>query len=348
MTMLKPKRLHEGDLVSIVAPSSGTGAVFPEVLNLGIKNLQEEFGVRIKEGITMRASSGFLYQHPKKRAEDINQAFADPEVKAIISTIGGDDSVRILPFLDNELILANPKIIMGYSDTNTILSHLHQQGMVTFYGPSVMAGFSQMKTLEPQFREHLRSFFFNDWENFDYQPYQSYSEGYPEWAIPENLGKIDRETPNTEKWQVIQPGKKIKGKLWGGCTTVLQMMIGSRFWPRKSFWNDKILFFETSEEKPLPKDMKYFLRNLGMQGILQQVRGLLFGRAREYDQNEKQKLNEVIVKVVHDEFQRTNIPIWTNLDFGHTDPQIVLPLGCTASMDSDNLKFQLTESAFSK
>lgn len=346
--MIKPQRLQEEDQITVLAPSCGSANLFPSVLDLGIRNLREYFGLRIKEGVTTRMPSNWLEKHPRERAEDINLAFQDRETKAIVATIGGDDSVRILPYLDRDAILSNPKIIMGYSDTNTILAHLCQEGMITFYGPTIMAGISQMQSLDPAFREHLHSFFFSDWQTFDYSPYKQYSNGYPEWAVPENLGKIQPPHPNRQKWHIIQPAATTYGRLWGGCTTVLQMMIGSKFWPKPDFWPDKILFFETSEEKPMPKDVKYFLRNLGMQGILQQVKGLLFGRARDYTPREKKELDQSILKVVRDEFKRPDMPVWTNLDFGHTDPQIVLPLGCEAMLDSEKRKFQLTESPFAQ
>src|SRR6185436_1671657 len=102
-TFIKPHKLTPGDTVAIISPSWGGPSVFPHIYENGLKILREEFCLVIKEYPTARSEADFLYHHPEVRAEDINQAFADPEVKAIIASIGGDDSVRILPYLDTEL-----------------------------------------------------------------------------------------------------------------------------------------------------------------------------------------------------------------------------------------------------
>ena len=132
-TFIKPPRLKRGDTVAVLSPSWGGPSFFPAAYEVGVKNLQDTLGVRVKEYSTTRADADYLDKHPEERAEDLNRAFADTEVKAIFSTIGGEDSIRILPFLDLDLIRSNPKIIMGFSDTSTILTYLnHHAGLVTF------------------------------------------------------------------------------------------------------------------------------------------------------------------------------------------------------------------------
>lgn len=147
MNFVKPKRLKQGDTVAIISPSSGLPNLFPQVYQHGLKQLRERFNLNIKEMPTAMMDMDTLYRNPQRRAEDINAAFADPTVDAIITTIGGDDSVRVLPYLDLDTIRANPKIIMGYSDATTFLTYLNQHGLVTFNGSSIMAGFSQLGAL---------------------------------------------------------------------------------------------------------------------------------------------------------------------------------------------------------
>ena len=122
MPFIKPHKLKKGDTIAIISPSWGGPSVFPHIHENGLKALREEFGLSIKEYPTARAEADFLYHQPEARAVDVNQAFADPEVKAIIASIGGDDSIRILPFLNPDIIQSNPKILMGYSDTTTWIS----------------------------------------------------------------------------------------------------------------------------------------------------------------------------------------------------------------------------------
>src|SRR3989344_771724 len=139
MNYKKPAKLKKGDTVAIVSPSWGGPSAFPHIYENGLKVLQE-WGLKIKEFPTARMDAGFLRTNPQVRAKDINDVFADPEVKAVFASIGGDDSVRILPFVDKEIIANNPKILMGYSDTSTLHVFANLQGLITFYGPSIMAG----------------------------------------------------------------------------------------------------------------------------------------------------------------------------------------------------------------
>src|SRR5476651_2481527 len=112
MNFLKPRRLSKGDTVAVLSPSWGGPSRFPHVFDMGLRNLESVFGLKIKEYPTARMDADVTYKNPKLRAEDLNNAFADPEVAGIITSLGGDDSVRILPFLELDTILANPKILM--------------------------------------------------------------------------------------------------------------------------------------------------------------------------------------------------------------------------------------------
>ncbi|MFH0906518.1 MAG: LD-carboxypeptidase, partial [archaeon] len=98
--MIKPNKLKKGDTIAIVSPSWGGPSIFPHIYENGLKILKEELALKIKEFPSAKAKAEFLYNNPKFRAEDINKAFSDKEVKAIFVSIGGDDSVRILKYLD--------------------------------------------------------------------------------------------------------------------------------------------------------------------------------------------------------------------------------------------------------
>src|SRR5699024_9109750 len=156
MHEIKVKKLKPGSKIAIISPSNGLPFLFPGIYELGLKNLREIFEFEIIEMPTARMNPNELYNNPKLRANDINQAFKDNSVDGIITSIGGYESVRILEYLDTDMILNNPKFIMGFSDASTFLSYLNKLGMITFYGPSVMAGLAQIKYLPTEFSEHLR------------------------------------------------------------------------------------------------------------------------------------------------------------------------------------------------
>lgn len=344
MTMIhkKPSKLSKGDTVAIVSPSWGGPSVFPHIYENGLKVLQE-WGLKIKEFPTARMDAAFTRASPQIRAKDINDAFADPEVKAIFASIGGDDSVRILPFLDKKVIAENPKILMGYSDTSTLHFFSNLQGLITFYGPSIMAGFSQMDSLPENFKSHVREILFEPKESYEYQSYGTYYDGYPDWANKENLGKVNP-MKSDDGWHWLQGNGQVQGELFGGCIEVLEMMKATDFWPSQDFWNGKIFFLETSEEKPSIHYIDHVLRNYGMLGVYEKISGFIFSRARDYSDKEKKMLEEKIVSIIAREFGKPDLPIIANFDIGHTDPQLVLPLGVKAEIDCENKEIKLVES----
>jgi len=124
---------------------------------------------------------------------------------------------------------------------------------------------------------------------------------------------------------------------------VLESLNGTDFWPEREFWNGKILFFETSEEKPSVLRVRRMLRNYGMQGIFNKAVAVLFGRARDFTDEEKEELDQMIIEVIKGEFGNADISVVTNMDFGHTDPQLILPLGVKAEVDSTQQTFRLLE-----
>lgn len=344
MEKIKPNKLKKGDTVAIVSPSWGGPSVFPHIYELGLKTL-ENLGLKIKEYPSARKDADFLYNNPEFRAKDINDAFADPEVKAIIASIGGDDSIRILSFLNLDLIKNNPKIILGYSDMTTVNSYLNQAGLVTLNGPCIMAGFSQWNSLSADFQNHIKEILFENPKNYEYKPFDVYSNGYLDWTDIANVGKVKEPIKNSG-WNWLQGEGRIQGELFGGCIEVFEMMKNTKFWPTEDFWRDKILFLETSEDKPTPDQVKCMLRNYGMQGIFDKISALIIGRPRDYSDDERAQLDEKILNVVRIEFKNEKLPIVTNMDFGHTDPQWTLPLGIRAEIDCEGKSFKLLKAPF--
>jgi len=345
MKFTKPKKLTKGDTVAVISPSWGGPGRFPAVFDLGLENLKTYFNLKIKEFVFTRAKPEAVYNNPKKRAADLNRAFADKSVKAIITSIGGNDGIRVLPFLDKKIIKQNPKIFMGYSDTAVFTSFINQLGIVTFNGPSVMAGFAQMHNFPKSFRDHVTSLLFEKFHRYQYKSYPAYSNGYLQWAVNENLGKLQPKKQNKDGWHWLQGRGVTRGRLFGGCIEVIDWLRGTDYWPSPSFLQGTILFFETSEEKPPVSIVKYFLRSYGMMGLYDQISGIIFGRARDYTQQDKQELDKTIVAIVAGEFGNKTIPIISNFDFGHTEPQVIMPLGVRCEIDCSKKTVSLVESS---
>ncbi len=161
MPLLKPRMLKRGDRVAAVTLSWGGPGALPHRYDAGKRQFEQLFGVTVVELAHTLSSPEWVAEHPRARAEDLMAAFADDSIDAIVCTIGGDDSIRILPFLDLDVIRANPKAFVGYSDSTVTHLACYKAGVVSFYGPAFMSGFAENcgihRYLEESFRRSLFS-----------------------------------------------------------------------------------------------------------------------------------------------------------------------------------------------
>lgn len=342
--MIKPKKLNAGDKVATVSLSWGGPSVFPHRYQIGIQQLQNEFDLQVVEMPNTLKDADWLARNPKARADDFMQAFADPSIKGIFATIGGDDSIRLLPFIDLNIIKNNPKVFMGYSDTT--ISHLicHKVGLVSFYGPCVMAEFAENDGIFPYIIESLRKTIFSSEIIGELKPAtDGWTVEHIDWADPANQ-KIKRKLNPSTGWKFLQGKGVHRGHLIGGCIEVIDWARGTELFP--TIWQDAVLFLETSEEAPPPEMVKYILRTFAAMGILKQISGILFGRPGGQLPPEKfNEYDQAILQVVKQEENMTDMPIITNMDFGHTSPMFVLPYGVQAEMDFQNKKFSILENS---
>jgi muramoyltetrapeptide carboxypeptidase LdcA involved in peptidoglycan recycling len=327
----------------VVATSWPGSSVYPHVYQHGLATLRDVFGLEVVEYPSTRFTPDEAWRNPEARAADLNRAFADPSIAAIITVIGGDDSVRILPFIDLPTVLANPKVLLGYSDTTTQLLAIAAAGLTTFNGPAVMAGLAQLGNL-PGLEAHIREILFDPSDQYEYRPYGYRAGDAPAWAgQPGDL--VGERTPDAG-WRWLQGTAPSRGRLTGGCIEVLDMMVGTPHWPGAGFFDGRILFLETSEDVPTPSQVGFWLRNYGAQGILARINGLVYGRPRGYTGEQVAELDSIILERL-DEWGATSIPVLAGGDFGHIDPQWILPHNVLAELDPIADRFRLLEPAVS-
>ena len=154
--MIKPRKLEPGDRVAAVSLSWGGPGAFPHRYRAGKEQFTREFGVEVIETPHALREPEWLARNPEARAADLMDAFLDPSIKGIISTIGGEESIRLLPYIHDDVIRANPKVFLGYSDTT--VSHLacFRAGLVSFYGPAFMSGFAENGGMFPYMIDAVR------------------------------------------------------------------------------------------------------------------------------------------------------------------------------------------------
>lgn len=208
--MIKPKKLKKGDKVAIVSLSSGLAGeeMFRHRYELGKKRL-EQLGFNV---VTMKnALKGieYLYNYPEKRAEDFMEAILDKDIKGIICNIGGDDTIRLLPYIDFEAIANNPKVFMGYSDTTINHFMMQKAGVVSYYGPAVMTDFAENNNMHTYTLKYINEVLLENRENIVIKSSDKWTSEYLDWAIEEN-DNISRKM-NEEKYgyEVLQGKRNI-------------------------------------------------------------------------------------------------------------------------------------------
>lgn len=340
--MNKPYKLRAGDTVATVSLSWGGAGdeTFKWRYLQGIQRLEEEFGLKVVEMPATLKGSEYVYAHPKVRARDLMQAFLDPNIKAIFSCIGGDDSIRLLPYIDFNVLKKYPKIFIGYSDSTITHMMLQKAGVVSFYGASILMEFAENVRMFDYTKEHVKRALFEDAPMGLIEAPTYWSDEYLPWLV-ENKDKA-RATKPRNAYEVLQGTGIHEGVLWGGCIEVLEFCKGTELWPSPEFFKGRLLFFETSEEMPSPKQLMYYLRNYVASGIFQNAAGLVFGKP--YQDAYYEEYKEIIMKVVKEEAGLKELPILYNLAFGHTSPISVVPLGVRAQLDCDNQTFTILES----
>jgi len=342
--LVKPSKLCAGDKVAAVSLSWGGAFAFPERYALGKKRIEESYGVQIVESAHALRDPAWLSANPEARAADLMQSFADRSIKAIFSIIGGEDSIRILPFIDFDVIRANPKIFMGFSDTT--ISHFicHNAGLSSFYGPSIMGSFDENVELFPYTLESVRRMlFFSEPLGLVEPNHDAWTGQMLPWNVPENA-KIKRMRSKPSGPRLLQGKGKGRGRLIGGCIDVLDWLRGTQVWPSAEIWDGALLFLETSEERPLPREFARWLRCLAALGVLQRLNGILVGRPMcDPDPAQLTQYDTPLIKILAEECGRPDLPILSQMDFGHSDPKMVLPMGALAEIDCERATFSLLE-----
>ena len=343
--MIKPNALKKGDKIAIVSLSSGLGGE-PEFLHrfeTAKQRLESDFGLQIEVMPHALKGIDYLYKNPKARADDLMTAFANPDIKGIFCMIGGDDTIRLLPHIDFDIIRNNPKIFMGYSDTTTNHFMMYKAGLVSFYGPAVMVEFAENVAMHEYTRKHVYSTLFEKNDRIDILSSPEWTSEMLDWANVENKNIARKMTTEVKGYELLQGTGVAKGRLLGGCLDVFPMIIGTELWPKVDEWDNKLLFFETSEDFPKPSEVKYLLRNLVAQGIINRLNGIIFGKPMHEKYYDEYK--EVLISVIAEEARRDDLPILYNVNFGHTSPICILPYGIEAMIDCENKTLSICESA---
>lgn len=331
-----PTKVKAGDKVAILSPSAGLPEIFPEVYELGLRRLHKEFGLIPVEYPTTRK----MHSTPEARAHDIMTAFADPEIKAVICSIGGDDQIKVLKYLDPEVLRAHPKPFMGYSDATNLHIYLWNLGIVSYYGGAIMTQFGRYYAMDEYTVRSLRQSLFENGE-CEITSTPEWSDENYSWSEPENLSLRVPMFANTG-WKWHNAERIVEGAAWGGCLEIIDFHLrANRYLQPLESYKGCVLYLETSEEMPSAEYVYRILIGMGERGLLQQFSALLMGRPKAWEFNRqlsaeakeqyKREQEEAVLKALQ-EYAPSMLAVF-NLDFGHTDPQFMVPNGGLIRID---------------
>ncbi len=308
---IKPKALHKGDVIGIIAPASAP--TLSEKITKAAEYL-ERLGYRVKLGTNVNALRGFLAGADQQRADDIHEMFADKNVKAIISVRGGYGTYRLLPLLNYGLIKQNPKILVGYSDITALQLAIYKKtGLVTFSGP--MAGVEMWNGIDPFTEEHF-------WQTV---------------TSTKKIGEI--KNPDSKKLTTLVKGNA-SGILLGGNLSLICGIMGTQYVP--SFKNS-LLFFEEIDEDVTRFDR--MVNHLRISKVFSETNGIIIGELTDVKPSDASKPHLTVEEILQDYLLPLNKPAVGGLVYGHIPRKVTMPIGIRARLNASNGTITLSESA---
>ncbi|MGC1210500.1 MAG: S66 peptidase family protein [Micromonospora sp.] len=331
-----PAKPRPGDRVAVVSPSAGLPGLFPHVYELGLRRLREEFDLKPVEYPTTRVMGA----DPRDRARDLTAAFADPTISAVLATIGGDDLITVTPYLDDDVLRANPKPYYGYSDNTNVLNHLYRLGIVAYHGGSVLVHLGRPGKLHPLTVDSLRAALFTSgW--YDLTPAPEWGDEPNDWRDPATLAHEPVMFPG-EGWRWQGSARVVQGRTWGGCLEILHWLMATDRVPSAEELAGSVLVFETSNELPTAQEVFRIVRNMGERGLLAGFPAIVVGRPKAWDFDKPHTLEQ---RLAWGEAQREAVTraladyaddpvVVFDVDLGHTDPQLIIPYGGEIRVDA--------------
>lgn len=317
MNTIKPPRLRKGDLISIVSPASAP--LDASKVHRGARYF-ESLGYRVTISKNVFNVNGYLAGTDQERAEDLNQAFADKNVKAIICSRGGYGTPRILNKIDYGIIKKNPKILVGYSDITALqLAIFKKTGLITFSGPmmAVEFGVEFGKKIDP----------FTEEKFFD---------------MVTSIKKIGVLKSHKEYRLSFRGKKKSKGRLLGGNLSLITSILGTEYLPD---FSDSVLLLEEVSEEPYSIDRMF--TQLRLAGILQNISGLALGQFTNCAAEEPDKPHRTLEEILIKDVLSNGLASVSNIPYGHLPVKLTLPIGALVSVDPVKKKFSIDEPAVS-
>jgi muramoyltetrapeptide carboxypeptidase len=314
MKKIVPPKLKRGDTIRVIAPSSSLAIVRQEQRQVANARF-EEMSLRLTFGRHVEEVDDFSSSSVASRVEDLHDAFLDPDVHGIMTVLGGYNCNQMLRYIDWEIVQHNPKVFCGYSDITALNNAiLTKTGLVTYSGPHYTT-FGQKLYAEYTF-DGFRQCLFSD-TRYGIEPSLQWSDD--RWYIDQG----DRHLLPNEGYWVINEGAA-EGTIVGGNLCTFNLLQGTEYMPDLE---DTLLFLEDDSESSLhtfDRDLQSLIHLPNFGG----VRGLVIGRF----QNASGVSKDLLTQIIKSKRELEKMPVIGNIDFGHTDPKITVPIGGYATV----------------
>lgn len=329
--MLTKLKLTEVDAIGIFSPSTHITSNCPNRSKRAIDYIESK-GFKIIKGSLTGKSDFYRSGSIKERAEELNILIRDPNVKCIMSTIGGMNSNSLLPYIDYEFFKKNPKPIIGYSDVTAILLGIYAKtGISTHYGPALVASFGELEPFVSETYNYFKNILI---DKLDYphelEKPKFWTEEYINWE-KQDRSKIILEN----SWITVNDGI-CEGRLIGGNLNTMMGIWGTEYMPEIK--NGDILFIEDSLKDCATIERSFSL--LKLSGVFDKVSGIILGKHELFnDNNTGRKPYEILLEVIGE----NTIPFLADFDCCHTHPMLTLPIGCKIKLDATNKRIFILE-----
>lgn len=321
---MKAPKLQAGDEIRIISPSRSLSLIAEDQRELAVQRL-EALGFKVSFGKHVLESDDFVSSSIASRIEDLHDAFLDPNVKGILTVIGGFNSNQMLSYIDYDIIAQNPKRLCGYSDITALNNAiLAKTGLISYSGPH-FSTFSMLHGLDYTI-EYFEKLMMHEGD-VEITPPSHWSDD--QWYLDQEKRVF---VPNDGPY-VINEGEA-KGTIVGGNQCTLNLLQGTAFMPSLA---DSILFLEDDDlVSPLCFDRD--LQSIIHQPGFDQVRGIVIGRF----QQESRMTRSLLTQIIQSKRELESIPVIADVEFGHTTPRITLPIGGYAILQAHGNQIQLT------
>ncbi|MEW1639862.1 S66 peptidase family protein [Streptomyces sp. NPDC093801] len=319
-TRILPPALRPGGTIGIFAPSSDEAGRFPARTARAARFLRGE-GFRLKPAPNALATGPLTAGSARQRVDDLHCLWADPEVDAVLATVGGNNTNELLDLVDYDLIASRPKILVGYSDTTALLTAVWSRtGLTTVMGPQFMPQFGEVGGCLPYTLASFRKVLGEARPSGPIAPSTQWTDVRGDWSGPDDE---PRALVAANGPRVVKPGTA-QGPVFAANLDTLLRLAGTRYWPDLT---GHVVLLESGD--PSPSRLAAQLTQLRHTGLLTAPVGLGLGRFPATGES-----SALLIATLHDALRDFPGPVVADLDIGHTDPMICVPNGIVVTLEA--------------